>query len=236
MKSSAALQFGGMFAIALGIAKLASAVMYLMLSPELRAEIPAAQFLPAFFQNPSLLLAFFWIEALVGVLGIGVVPALSSLVESGHEGWVRWAATLATAGFVISSVGYTLSVAKLPGIAAAFVAGDPSTKAALAAVWKSSIDLLGIWGYGAVGVWVLVISVLSVRLEKLPRLASYLGILLAILFLLVPLGTILKSQSILLVAAGAGAIVGPIWWIWSGITLTRAAGSLHAEAATAASS
>jgi Domain of unknown function (DUF4386) len=225
MKQNQLIRFGGTFAILLGIARLFSSVIYIFLSPDLRAEVPASSFLPAFAQNASPLITFFWIEALVGFLGVAVVPAFSALVQNEEEGWVRWTGNLATAGFVVTAVGYTLSIAKLPGIAAAFVAGDPSTQAALAAVWKSSIDLFGLWGYGAVGLWVLVINILFLRGSKFPQFLSYLGILLAILFLLVPLGTILKNQTILLITAGGGAIAGPIWWIWSGWILRGSSAS-----------
>jgi hypothetical protein len=222
MKNAQVLRFGGMSAILLGLAKLLSGGLYLLLSPDLRAEVPAAKFLPAFAQGSSLLISLFWIEALVGVLGVAVVPALSSLVEEGNEGWVRWAGFLAMAGFILSSVGYTLSIARLPGIALAFVAGDASTKAALAAVWKSSIDLLGLWGYGTVGLWIFIASLSALKKTVLPKGLAYLGIIYGILFLLVPGGTIFKMQAPLLAAALVGATVGPVWWIWTGLTLRKA--------------
>jgi hypothetical protein len=222
MKNAQVLRFGGMFAILLGVAKLLSGGLYLLLSPDLRAEVPAARFLPAFAQGSSFLISLFWIEALVGVLGVAVVPALSSLVEEGNEGWVRWAGFLAMAGFILSSVGYTLSIARLPAIAAAFVAGDASTKAALAAVWKSSIDLFGLWGYGTVGLWIFIASLSALKKTALPKGLVYLGIIYGILFLLVPGGTIFKMQTPLLAAAVLGATVGPVWWIWTGLTLRKA--------------
>ncbi len=222
MKNSQVLRVGGLFAILLGLAKLLSGIFYLLLSSDLRAEVPAAKFLPAFAQNPSMLTSLFWVEALVGVLGVAVVPALSSLVQEGNEGWVRWAANLATSGFVVSSVGYLLSIAKLPGIAAAYVKGDPSTQAALAAVWKSSIDLLGLWGYGAIGLWIFIASFSALKKMEFSRIWVYLGMLYGILFFLIPVGTIFKTQGALLAAALAGAIISPIWWIWTGMTLRRA--------------
>jgi hypothetical protein len=221
MKNTQVLRFGGMFAILLGLAKLLSGGLYLLLSSDLRAEVPAAKFLPAFAQGSSFLISLFWVEALVGVLGVAVVPALSGLVEEGYEGWVRWAATLAIAGFIISSVGYTLSIAKLPGIALAFVKGDDSTKAALAAVWKSSVDLLGLWGYGTIGLWIFTASISALKKVVLPKGLVYLGIIYGILFLLVPAGTIFKMQTPLLAAAVLGATVGPVWWIWTGLTLRK---------------
>ena len=147
MKNNQVLRFGGVCAILLGLAKLLSGGFYLLLSPDLRAEVPAAKFLPAFAQSSSLLTSLFWVEALVGVLGVAVIPALSSLVEEGNEGWVRWAGSLATIGFVLSAVGYTLSIAKLPGIASAFVKGDEFTKAALVMISsrRSEKTSLGPW-------------------------------------------------------------------------------------------
>jgi hypothetical protein len=225
MKDNSVVRVGAICAILLGLAKITSSAIYVLLAADLRAEVPAARFLPAFAQNPSLLLSFFWVETLVGILGLAAVPAISSLVRSVNEGWTRWAANLASAGFVVASVGYSLSIARLPGIASAFVAGDPATKAALAATWKSSIDLFGLWGYGAVGFWVLVVSTLSLQQKDSARLLAYLGILHAVLFLLVPAGALIKSQSILLFVAGAAVIVAPVWWIWMGVNLRRSAGA-----------
>jgi hypothetical protein len=221
MKDNSVLKLGGLCAVLLGSARILSSAIYLFLAPDLRAEVPAAKFLPAFAQNPSLLTSFFWIEILAGVLGVAVIPAFSSLVRSLNEGWVRWTGNLASAGFIVSAVGYSLSIARLPNIAKAYVAGDAATQAALGAVWKASIDLFGLWGYGAVGLWVLVVSVLAVRLTSFPKVPAYLGILHAVLFLLVPVGAIFKLSSILNLVAGAGLVVAPLWWIWVGLVARR---------------
>ena len=53
--------------------------------------------------------------------------------------------------------------------------------------------------------------------------AILLGILLAMLFLLVPIGAIFKLSTLLVVVAGGSLIVSPIWWIWSGLTLRKSA-------------
>ena len=76
MKDNSLLKLGGMCAILLGVAKVLSAGIYLMLAPDLRAEVPAARFLPAFAQNPSLLISFFWVETLVGILGLAVIEVI----------------------------------------------------------------------------------------------------------------------------------------------------------------
>jgi hypothetical protein len=227
MKDNSVLRLGGAMAILLGLAKLLSSVLFLLLPEALRQTAKGPVFLPAYAQNPGLLNAFFWSEALVGIFGLAVVPALASLVHSRSEGWTRWASNLALAGFVITSVGYMLSYAKLPGIAAAFVAGDASTKAALAAVWRSSPDLLGFWGYGAIGIWVLVVSVLALRGKVLSPILNIIGILLALLYILVPISVMQKSATLQAGIAGAAALLATIWYIWTGLALM----SRRAEAA-----
>lgn len=152
MVDKSLLKLGGACAILLGVAKLIASAAYFVVPPEQRLSVPGTLFLPSFAQDSTFLMTIFWLEALVGVLGLAVIPAMSGLVRAANEGWVRWTSNLALVGYAVSAIGYTLTIARLPAIAAAFVAGDASTKAALAVVWKSSPDLFGLWGYGAIGV------------------------------------------------------------------------------------
>jgi hypothetical protein len=221
MKDNSVLRLGGAMAVLLGIAKLFSSIGYLLLPVAQRQTAKGPVFLPSYAQGHGLLNAIFWSEALVGIFGLAVVPALASVVHGRSEGWIRWASTLALAGFVVTSVGYMASIARLPGIAAAFVAGDASTKAALAAVWRSSPDLLGFWGYGAIGIWVLVASILALRGKELSTILNIIGILLALLYILVPISVMQKSATLQLGIAGLGALLAPIWYIWLGLALMR---------------
>jgi hypothetical protein len=221
MKDMSLLRLGGTCALVLGVIKVLTAIDYLILPAALRAEVPAAQFLPAFAQDPSPLLVLFWLETVVGIFGIGLVPALTALVHDAHAGWARWASNLAVVGYAVSAVGYLLSIARLPGIAAAYVAGDASTKAALAAVWKASIDLFGVWGYAAVGFWILVMSILALRNAALPRWLAYLGLLVAVIHLVIPFGAGFKLQPILIAAVVISIVTLPPWYVWVGLVLRR---------------
>jgi hypothetical protein len=216
-KSSNLLKTGGVLAILLGVTRLLAGLGYVLLPPELRLFSAGPNFLPAFNQNPDLLLAVFWVETAAGILGIGVIPALASFVKNENEGLVRWVSNLAILGFGFSAAGYLLSIVRIPVIASAFVAGDASTKAALAVVWRSSIDLMGFWGYGTVGVWILVLCWLSMKNKIFPSVLSILGILAGILYILIPIGVELKAQTVILLVSVIGAVVGPIWYIWVGI-------------------
>jgi hypothetical protein len=168
----------------------------------------------------NLLLAQFWLLALEGVLGLVVVIALSQLVRSVAEGWVRFTGLLAIVGFAITAVGNVITIARLPGVAAAYAAGDASTKAALAPVWRSTLDPYGIFGYGAVGVWILVVSALALQSGKLPRPLTYVGLVYGALLLLIPVALLTgATTTLLIIVVVLSAIAGPIWWIWSGLQL-----------------
>jgi hypothetical protein len=218
---SSVARLGGACAVLLGLIGAASSLLYVVLPADLQAGVPAPRFLPSFARDSTLLLVVFWTQAALGVLGLAVVPAVSQVVRDVHAGWIRWMATLATVGFAATSIGYLLSIERLPRIAAAYVAGDGSTQAALAAVWKSSIDLFGLWGYGAVGAWVLVVSILAFRADRLTRGLNLVGLAVGLAYLLVPLGTILKIQPLLTVSAAIGVVAGLIWYVGVGLRLRR---------------
>jgi hypothetical protein len=220
MKNGTLARFGGLCSILLGIVAILSSVVYLLLPPEQRLGVKAAVILPSVARGANLLLAQFWLLALEGVLGLAVVIALSRLVESSAEGWVRFTSSLAMVGFAITAVGNVITIARLPGVAAAYVAGDAATKAALAPVWRSTLDPYGIFGYGAVGVWILVISALALRSSRLPRPLTYVGLAYGVLLLLIPVALLTgATTTLLIVVVVLSAIAGPIWWIWSGLQL-----------------
>ena len=186
--------------------------------------MPGKVFLPAYALGHGLLNSVFWAEALVGVFGLAIVPALANfLQDEENEGWVKWTSSLATVGFAVTAIGYFLTLARLPGIAAAFVNGDASTQAALAVTWKSTPDLFGFWGYGAIGIWILCASLLMLRKTGVSKAFATIGLLTAVISLLVSIGTYFKFQPLLLIAAGTGLIAAPVWFIWLGVNLRRMA-------------
>ncbi len=227
MKNNSLLKLGGACAVLLGVVNALSGLLYFVIPAEQRAAQPAAVILPSIAQGATFLIILFWTQAIIGILGMVVVPALSRLVQNVNEGWVRWTTNLAVFGFAISAAGYFLDIEKLQNIAKAYVAAqkanDAVTVTLITSTWKSSLDEQGFWGYGAVGAWILVVSLLALRTNRFPKLLGYVGILLGVGNLLIPPGVMLKSQPILLVLVGAAVILPPIWYIWSGLIARRAA-------------
>jgi Domain of unknown function (DUF4386) len=221
MKQSSVSQFGGVCAILLGVVSTLAGITYLLLPPEQRLEVPGAQFLPSYAANPTMINLISYQLALIGILGLAIVPAIAQLVQSENEGWVRWTSSLAYLGYAVVAVENLLTLGRLPNIAAAFVAGDSSTKAVLAVTWRSSLDPQGWFGYAAIGLWIGVMSLLALRSNLLPSPLACLGLVVAILFWLLPISFVLHIPLLLIVVAAAQPITVTIWYFWTGIVLLR---------------
>lgn len=221
MVDNSAVKFGGVCGILAGVSTLVAGILYFLLPPEQRLGVPGAQLLPSFAQNPTILVLENLVLGLVGIFGLGFVPAIAEVTSPGQSGWKRWVNTLALVGYAVSAVTGFLIVARLPVIARAYMAGDPSTQAALAAVWRMTLDPFGLWGYGLVGLWVIVTSAAALRVAPLPSTLGYLGIVAGILLWIVPVAFLLSIPSLFLVAAAAAGLANAVWYIWAGVALRQ---------------
>jgi hypothetical protein len=212
---------GSIAAVLIGLLSVMGALTYLFLPADQRLGIEGARLLPSFDRDPTLLQLLFWQLTLIALLGIAVVPALSLRVRAVNTGGILWTAVLAVLGFAFTGAGHLLSISRLPKVAEAFVNGDPSTQAALLPIWRSSLDPQALWGYGAVGLWILVASVLALRARALPQPLAGLGIVVALLHWLIPVGLASDSQALLGTVIALFAIGSAAWYLWLGSYLRR---------------
>lgn len=215
---------GGVCAIMVGLLTALAGITYLLLPEAQRLQVPGDRILPSFAEDGSVLRLELTELGLLGIFGLGAVAALSRLVAPDVRGWTRWASTIATVGFAVTAVGQFITLERLPRVATAFVAGDQGTQAALAAVWKSTLDPYGLFGFGGVGLWVLVLSVLGLRQNQAPRALWSLGIAVGMLYELVPLGQIVESSGLIVFASIAGGTLAAVWYLWAGLKALRASG------------
>jgi hypothetical protein len=142
-------------------------------------------------------------------------------VGSWDNGLLRWAATLATVGYAVSAVSHLLEAARLPKIADAYVAGDASTKAVLAPIWRSSLDLQSLWQFVAVGIWILVVSALALRNRQF-RWLAYFGLVVGVLYCLTPISVIQANSALLnILVAVVGVGLATVWYVWMGLQVWR---------------
>jgi hypothetical protein len=165
-----------------------------------------------------------WSFALGAELGLILVPAISNVVREKNRGWVIWGSNLALLGFAVTAIWRFRALVLDPVLAAEFASGDASLQASIV-ISNSFIDLdhYGWLGYGGVGTWVLVVSLLTLCKDGWPRLLSYAGIGVAAMYWLLVVGYMLTSPMLIMVAAGLGGMVlGLIWYIWAGAKVRKA--------------
>jgi len=221
MKDNTLRQLGGLCSILLGVSYIAVGILYFMVPPDPGPGGDPTAFYLSIAQNSTLLRLYYLAFALGAVLALGAVPAISDSVRSANEGWVRWMTNLAILGFAVTAIDFFRVFAFQSARAAAYTAADASTRAAIVAV-AQGLDPQGWLGFGGVGAWALVVSLLALRGTAWPRPLAYLGIVLAVVYALVVAALALQIELLLAIAAGlGGVIVAPIWYIWAGLTLRR---------------
>jgi len=220
---SSVLRVGAMCSVAAGILTLAAAITYLVMPSAQRAAVGGTELLPSVASGAGMLKLEFVLLALVALFGLGLVPALAQLVREASEGLVRWIGTIATVGYALTAASYFFAMGRLPKVAAAYVAGDESTKAALLATWRSSLDLQGYWQFLAVGAFIVLVSLLALRLGRLPAVLCYLGLVIGLLSVLAAVGSGATAPTFLTGVVAVATVLAPIWYGWTGLVLWRRA-------------
>jgi len=223
MKDTTLSKLGGTCSILTGVSIVVGAVVYVLLPPEQQDACGCpAKFLTTTAHDSTLFVVTYAILALYSVFAIGAVLAISETVRAANEGWVRWTSTLAIIGFAVNLINGVQRLALDPAKATAYVQGDAAVKAALTVPGAvQSLDPQDWLRFGAVGVWVLVVSLLALRGGAWPQPLAWLGIGVALVYWVFVVGQVVQSQTLILVGVG-GAIIAPIWYIWLGLRLRQA--------------
>jgi len=222
MNESNLRKLGGTCSILVGFSYIVVGIMYLLLPAEQKAGGDPGAFLSSFAQAPLMAMLEYWGFALGAVFALAVVPAIAERVRSANEGWVRWTSNLATVGFSVAAIQYFRYLSLYPANAAAYAAGDSTARAAIEANQATlALDPDGWLVFGAVGLWFLVVNLLALRGGQWPKTLAYVGVAGAAAYWLVVAGFVFEIDLFVTIAAAAAAVIGPIWYIWSGLTLRR---------------
>jgi hypothetical protein len=214
-------RFGGAVSIVLAVLTALAAILYVLLPAAQRLGVPGRELLPSFAANPLPLQLESLALAGMGVVGLAVVRPIRKLVRS-DDAWLRWASNLALVGFAVAAVGNTLIMGKLPGIAAAYVAAEPAAQSTIVVFWRTTLDPFGLWQFGAVGVWLLVVGILALRTAHFPSLGAWLALAAGVAHISIPVVLLVSAQSALAVLALVAAAVIVVWFAWVGLYMWRA--------------
>lgn len=180
----------------------------------------SAAFIVVARSNPQLgnLLASLFL-LLGGLSTTAALIALFQRVQAADEGFATWGRALAITGAVGSIIhgGYDLANAiHVPD-------SDPLNLANL----PSAIDPRGLLTFGLAGIGLIIAAGLMVRTKNLPNNLSYLGYILGIVLVIIYLARLIildpTNPIVVIAVVITGFILNPVWNIWLGVSLRRAA-------------
>jgi hypothetical protein len=179
------------------------------------------QFFMNYAQSPAAMSVAWIVMAATSILAIVIVLPIGVLIHSEISEWMRLATSVGLVGFATATVSFLTMLGKAPGLAQAYIAGDSATRAAIAAIGLPQLDPWNVLVLGGVGTWLLVVNIYALQGRTLTRLHAVIGVGLAVFHLVAVVAAIIQSEGLDQIAAGAGAILAPIWYGWMGIRMYK---------------
>jgi hypothetical protein len=213
--------FGGLAGILLAVTSWAAVAEYYALVPTAQ-QLPVADvnaYLASLHSDPTGTLIFNGLYALLAFWAlVGIVASYYRIREAG-EAWTFFATLVGVVAAVGTIANGLYQLANLK-----FLGSIVPSNAGLATTLYSAqppTNPFGVMTFALTGVWFLVVAVLMLR-TNLPKLLAVLGFV-AVADLFFGFITALAGNATLPVYAAviAGAVGGPIFWLWYGILLMR---------------
>lgn len=184
----------------------------------------------AMVDHPGPIFTLEWETVPLGLLGLAVVLGLTAFVRTDRtEGWLAYTAVLAGFGFLLKTLDSLRGTALHELRAQAWLDGDTSTRAAIGAT-RLTLDYLGWFAFGAVGLWAMTVSVTALRRRLWAPWISVAGVAFGIGFMLLMVGEITVFEPLLDVCVAVAAPAGVIWFLAVGGVLWRASRRFRAGA------
>ncbi|MBX7233695.1 MAG: hypothetical protein K1X65_04870 [Caldilineales bacterium] len=221
MSDRSLIRFGGLAGILLALSSWLAVVVYYALVPAAQ-RLPIADagvYLASLAQSSTGSQLFNGLYALIAFWSFAGTVAVYYRLRQHGEAWALFATLIGSMTAILTIVGSLQQLANLRYLAALSSTLPDFAAAALAA--PAPLNPVNIVSAGLVAPWFLVISLLMLKAD-FPRLLAYLGLIafadltvgfLAALFGLAPLA--------ILAALVAGAVGGPVFWLWLGFILRR---------------
>lgn len=212
-------KLGGICSILIGVSYISLIIYAVIIPPGQRYD--TYEFFKNYIENPFYMNFAWIIMALTSILAFAVIPAVSDDIKSEDETWIPFGNILGTVGFSVSAASFLTMLGRTPAMAQLYINSDSSARAAIAAVGLPQLDPYNILVLGGVGIWYLIINITALKRRIFSKFHGLSGIILGVFMWSAVFAAILKSELLDQIAAGAGAVFAPIWYIGLGVHLLK---------------
>lgn len=218
------LELGGIFAVLVGVGYILVALTHFLMP---RAQLRGAfgvrtAFYESLAKTSTIFAIHYWLVAISSLLGVGVILAFEELVGDQRSGLLGWATILGISGAILAALDFTFVGLKAPKRARRFVDSPEPVRATLLAFEIPHIDPCFL-AFGLMGIWSVAANVSALHGLLLPKLLAYIGLTGGCMFELAFVGSAFQVPLLVDISVGvSGFIIGPIWYIWTGIILSGA--------------
>jgi hypothetical protein len=221
MKSTSFVRFGGLAGILLALTSWATVAVYYLFVPAAQ-HLPVADvqaFLQSLAQSSGGTQLYYGLYALIAVWAFVGTAATYYRMRAVDEEWAFFATLVGLIGAFLTALNGLQQVAQHRYLAALYPTANDMAVALYGA--PAPLNPLNAVTMGLTAPWFLIISLLMLR-TAMPKLLAYLGFV-AVADLIVGFIASLAGVQLLVVlrALIAGAVGGPIFWLWLGILLRR---------------
>jgi hypothetical protein len=215
------IRFGGLAGILLALTSWTTVVVFYALVPPAQ-RVPVSDvraFMESLAQSSGGTQLYNGLYALIAVWAFIGIAAMFFKVREQGEAWAAFATSLGMIAAFLTVLNGLQQVAQFRYLAALYPSAKDLTVALFGA--PAPLNPLNAITMGLTAPWFLIISILMLRTD-LPKLLAYLGLVAFADLLVGFVGSLVDVQIIPIVAAVvAGAIGGPVFWLWLGALLWR---------------
>ncbi len=215
-------RLGAFASIVVGVSYLVGAVIHLLSPEDGRAAAGPLRYWPAIAERPGFV-AGLDVAFIIGALfAFAALPAIGRHVGRRHKDWTQFAVLLGLLGFSAAALVDATALGRMSTVSLAFVAGDASTRAAIAAEPVLLLDGYGVLMFLVPGLWLLIVNAVALIEATLARGWAIVGIVAGLGFLLLPAGFVTGTEALIgMGAVLSGVLLGPAWYIGVGLALRK---------------
>jgi hypothetical protein len=225
MNRSSMLSFGHFSATTVGALYLLVMTTHFML-PRIQLRGAGANtggLLASLAASPGVFVAHYWLVVLVCLFTVGIILAVLALLEGRVSGSLAWGSAVGLIGAGLGAADFAFVGLETPRLAERYAAASPHAQSLLLAQGLPHLDPCFL-AFALLGIWALSVGAALLRARVVPLPLALIGLAGGALYVLACVGSLAHSKLLIdVTVALGGSVVAPMWNLWFGACLGRAA-------------